>query len=335
MKIKQSTKITRWTLDALQEEALRFSNRTDFVKNSKAGKAAAKRRILDQICGHMLLLVKKPYTIEELCLVAKKYETRTDFMKNALGAYDAAHRLGILDQICEHMNILMHIWSYEELRLEALKYNTRNEFLKNDPNAYQIIHKRGLSDDLLSHMPKSVLIGCVPHNKKWTHEKLSEEALRYTTRTEFFNKSQSAYSIAALNGLLDEICGHMKRSGNISLPQSALFDTIKSIYPNAKTLRRRNIKMVDKPHIKGFDIDIYIPELMKGIEFDGRYWHSELGLKRSRKHWPEEDILNYHRIKDEYFKIHGIEVLHINEKDWIDNAQKCIDECLAFLGNKC
>ncbi len=89
-----------------------------------------------------------------------------------------------------------------------------------------------------------------------------------------------------------------------------------------------------KPHIKGFDIDIYIPELRKGIEFDGTYWHSFSGLSRSRIDWPHEDIENYHQIKDKYFLSKGIHAFHVIEEDWIINKEKCIKECLEFLNAK-
>jgi very-short-patch-repair endonuclease len=84
----------------------------------------------------------------------------------------------------------------------------------------------------------------------------------------------------------------------------------------------------------GLDIDIYIPELRKGIEFDGDYWHSFEGLKRGRPDWPEEDLERYHQIKDRYFLSKGIEILHINEKEWLENHSKCLQKINDFLNLK-
>jgi hypothetical protein len=39
------------------------------------------------------------------------------------------------------------------------------------------------------------------------------------------------------------------------------------------------VKIKGKPYIHGFDIDIFIPELNIGIEFDGGYYHTFAGLK--------------------------------------------------------
>ena len=92
------------------------------------------------------------------------------------------------------------------------------------------------------------------------------------------------------------------------------------------------VKIKIKPHIQRFEIDIYVPELNKGIEFDGTYHHSFDGLRRSRKHWPVKDVKNYHKIKDSWFLSTGIEILHIKEKDWMENKEKCIKKCFDFLG---
>lgn len=44
-----------------------------------------------------------------------------------------------------------------------------------------------------------------------------------------------------------------------------------------------------------------------------------------------EDVINYHQIKDEYFKSKGIELLHIKEEDWMEDKQGCIERCVEFL----
>lgn len=56
----------------------------------------------------------------------------------------------------------------------------------------------------------------------------------------------------------------------------------------------------------GLEIDIYIPELKLGFEFNGLYWHSE---KYKHK--------NYHLDKTNYFKEKGIRIIHIWEDDWV------------------
>jgi len=45
----------------------------------------------------------------------------------------------------------------------------------------------------------------------WTLKRVTEEAEKYTTRTEFFKNSRSAYYTAIRGGWLDQVCSHMKR----------------------------------------------------------------------------------------------------------------------------
>ncbi len=53
------------------------------------------------------------------------------------------------------------------------------------------------------------------------------------------------------------------------------------------------------------EIDIYLPELKLGFEFNGLYWHSEKYKEKS-----------YHLDKTNYFKEKGIRIIHIWEDDW-------------------
>ena len=55
----------------------------------------------------------------------------------------------------------------------------------------------------------------------------------------------------------------------------------------------------------GLEIDIYLPSLNLGFEFNGLYWHSELYKDK-----------NYHLDKTNHFKKKGIRIIHIWEDDW-------------------
>lgn len=56
----------------------------------------------------------------------------------------------------------------------------------------------------------------------------------------------------------------------------------------------------------GLEIDIYLPELKLGFEFNGLYWHSNKFKDKS-----------YHVKKNNYFFEKGISLFHIWEDDWI------------------
>lgn len=55
-----------------------------------------------------------------------------------------------------------------------------------------------------------------------------------------------------------------------------------------------------------YEIDIYLPHLKLGFEFNGLYWHSDKFKDK-----------NYHLTKSNYFKEMDIRIIHIWEDDWI------------------
>jgi hypothetical protein len=83
---------------------------------------------------------------------------------------------------------------------------------------------------------------------------------------------------------------------NISISENTLFEYIKSIYKGE----------IIQSYRDGLEIDIYLPELGIGFEFNGLYWHSELFKDK----W-------YHINKTNFFKEKGIRIIHIWEDDWL------------------
>lgn len=70
-------------------------------------------------------------------------------------------------------------------------------------------------------------------------------------------------------------------------------------------------------------LDFYIPSIKKCIEFDGEYWHNYKTGFRGNK---ERDTLREQQIKKQ-----KISILHIKERDYNDNKEKVIEECLRFI----
>lgn len=70
---------------------------------------------------------------------------------------------------------------------------------------------------------------------------------------------------------------------------------------------------------ENMEIDVYLPELNLGFEYNGIYWHSDKFKDK-----------NYHLNKKEYFKNKGIDVVFIDEADWINKK----DLILSMIDNK-
>ena len=80
-----------------------------------------------------------------------------------------------------------------------------------------------------------------------------------------------------------------------SIKEKELYNFIESIYKEE----------IIQSYRDGLEIDIYLPDLKIGFEFNGLYWHSE-----------EYKDKNYHLNKTNYFRDLGIRIIHIWEDDW-------------------
>jgi hypothetical protein len=334
-----------WTDEELAIEAKKYLYKSHFEKESQSAYHTAHRRgLIDSICSHMQpMIVKKDnkkivkkrklWTLETAKQEAIKYKTRTELLKNALTCYRFAVKNNCLDEICSHMpeNALYGMpppnkkWTKETIFEESKKYENRYEFKKYNPSAYNAAKKSGL------------LSVCYPvkkhfRNTPYTKEEIVKKVKEFSTNADLKADSPGLYMTILKREDKEQILSSLPRSANISSAEQSLFNLIKEKYPKTQRLRDKKIKIENKPHIQGLDIDIYIPELRKGIEFDGTYWHSVEGLKRGREHWPKEDLENYHRIKDNHFLSKGVQILHIKEEDWIQDKELCLKKCFEFLG---
>jgi len=143
---------------------------------------------------------------------------------------------------------------------------------------------------------------------------------------------------ARLNDILTNKSGCPRCSmGGMSKAEAEIFDILKAIFLEIKKARFK-VNIPSKPFIKGFELDILNKENSKAIEYDGSYYHSYKHMRNQPKRdsWPDEDLMNYHLIKDSFFqKYYGIEVLHIKETDWNRDKDYSVKLATAWLGGEC
>jgi len=77
----------------------------------------------------------------------------------------------------------------------------------------------------------------------------------------------------------------------------------------------------NKKILEDFEIDIYLPDLKLGFEFNGLYWHSELFKDKK-----------YHLNKTEESERNGIKLIHIYEDDWLYKQEIVKSRILNLLG---
>ncbi len=189
----------------LRELTLQYTVLRDFRKDYPGAYVAVRRLgLLDEFCGHMKRMQKKPFTEEDLAEIAAKYNRIKDFKQNDRPAYREIHRRDLFEKLCSHMQRLQKDpYTNEDLAGIAARYDDVNSFKKNEKSAYAEIQRRGLLGKLCGRMKRRI--------RSLTNEDLAEIALRYETRTEFMTGDGSAYNTARSRGILNNICRHMTR----------------------------------------------------------------------------------------------------------------------------
>lgn len=112
-------------------------------------------------------------------------------------------------------------------------------------------------------------------------------------------------------------CGCQICNGKSSKAEKEIVEYIKEL--NVDVIENDRTKIINPLTNRFLELDILIPELNKAIEFNGLYWHSF----DERKQIDE--------IKKEQCKENNIELLVIEEQDWIDDKEKCLDEINEFV----
>ena len=265
------------------------------------------------------------WTKEKIITDAAKYSSKSAWQKSSPSAYNIAIYHGWLTEATAHMSrpaVHNKKWTKDTVLDEAKKYKTKAEWIKKNHASYNAAKKYGVFNLAVSHME-------IKRNKWANKDAILKEANRYKNKTEWHLKSFS-YEIARLNGWLNEACLHMTHGINSSKSEADLLSEIQEIYPKAhKAWFGRKIGIGNS-----FELDVYIPELHKGVEFNGDYFHSLEGLRRSRPNWPEEKLAKYHDIKREFFKAIGIDYIEIWEFEWEKDKEFCLSRVFDFLNPK-
>ena len=90
-------------------------------------------------------------------------------------------------------------WTKEMIFEESKKYTSRSEFKEKGNRAYQVAKRHKWLDEM------TWLIRKIKPNGYWTKERVFEESKKYIFRSEFQEKSGSAYGVAQEHKWLDEM----------------------------------------------------------------------------------------------------------------------------------
>jgi len=113
------------------------------------------------------------------------------------------------------------------------------------------------------------------------------------------------------------ICSYNKKSSKAEkeIVKIIKFVTDELIIENDRT------QIINPKTGHNLELDIWTPDLKKAIEFNGEYWHNN-------------DYSKYkNNIKVKQCKEKGIDLLVINERDWLDDKNEQINRILSAIKN--
>ena len=135
---------------------------------------------------------------------SKQFKSRTEFKKKSESAYNSAIKNKWINNMpWLDSNNNKHPKGYwknkENMMEEARKYSTKEEFQKGNLTAFLAAYRYGFIDEF------DWLVKQKQHKKNyWTYKNIEKEAIKYETKTEFFQKNQTAYRAALKLGIIDD-----------------------------------------------------------------------------------------------------------------------------------
>lgn len=183
-------------------------------------------------------------------------------------------------------------------------------------------HLRGQKCPKCSHINRISLKTKTTENFIEKSKLIHNNAYDYS-KVNYINNSTKVKIICRKHGEFDQLPKeHLRQHGcpkcknYVSKPEIEVQDFVKSL--------GFKIKTNDRKIINPYELDIYIPELNKAIEFNGTYYHY------SKKYF----IPGKHSTKSKLCKSKNINLLHLREDLWNHNKEKMKKVIHKFLDFK-
>jgi hypothetical protein len=173
------------------------------------------------------------------------------------------------------------------------KYGLDHHFKSTDIQLKRIeSYKTNITNKIFNNLPEHIIF-----NYKKLNENKTDSILNLSCKIcdNCFDINRQLF-INRINNKSDVCLKCNPISSGTSLLEKELLEYIRENY-NGIIIENYKNKL---------EIDIYLPELKIGFEFNGLYWHSELYKDK-----------NYHLNKSDYFSNIDIQIVHIWGNDWI------------------
>ena len=134
-------------------------------------------------------------------------------------------------------------------------------------------------------------------------------------------ENKHEWMISLDNFIQNKGCPKCNLSGH-SKPEKEIVNFIKSFYNGKLIENNRNI-ILNEYSGNYLELDIYLPDINLAIEFNGRYWHNDEMIKENKNGFNTAE--EYHQYKTRKCKEKDIELIHIDEKDYIKNKNEILN----------
>lgn len=184
--------ISKWSSkEAVFEEARKFHSRTVFKKKSGgAYNHALSNGWLDEM--PWLTTPPRPikWTREKVFEESHKYQYKGEFCNGSPQAYRVAQRNGWIEEMTwiREKRKPVNYWTKARVFEEGRKFTNQKDFKENSNGAYQAAIRQGWIKEMTWLKPLPL-----GHISEWTRERIIEESKKYSSRSEFADKSQTAY----------------------------------------------------------------------------------------------------------------------------------------------
>jgi hypothetical protein len=255
---------------------------------------------------------KKPITIKHNC--GFEYEIkRAEFLLEKSNAGKCPVCTQQTHNTTEIINEKMKRQGYSTTLAEVYKGTSKKHLIKNNScgHTYEVFLDPVINRLKGKHLSCPV---CEKHSKQIdivrVQKEISEKAPTIELISTVYNgthnhlqvkckKCNNLYNVSRTNILSGKGCPFCTSVD--SKLEKEMKSFIKSIYAG-ETFSNKKFNYNDKT----YELDIYIPELKLGVEFNGLYWHSDVFREK-----------NYHLDKTNFFSEQDIRVIHVFEDEWV------------------
>jgi hypothetical protein len=252
---------------------------------------------------------RNKWTKEAILEIAKQYPNVKAWKLGNMPSYQAAQRYKILKEARSFLSNELHRkWDYKSLKKESTKYQSKIEWIDKDHASYQSAYDLGILDELTQNMKG---------RRKRTKEEVFNTASLFKSVKEWMEAHPKDVFAARDYGWYEEATKHMERMGGKSIEELRVLEWVQQFCPSAHKLK-----------IEGKEMDIYIPELKLGIEYNGLFWHSDYFYEDELKHLCKHKHIN----KTTFFKEKGIDIVHIWSSEWLNRKEQVKNFLHSKLG---